>query len=260
MSRRPSGSKPVVCLLGESTLVGEYAASCAAGGYAVQQTLLHDAGRSVGKRFGLPRGIRIVARPSRTVDLALELTNTSREAKRKNLLLLGKTLRHETPIISSSVTVTLAEQSRWVRNPERLVGIAALPTLLGGNLMEFATTSRTNEESRLSARRFAESLSKGHAFVQDSAGMVLPRIICCLANEAYFALAEGVASPTDIDNAMRLGTNYPAGPLEWAQKIGLRQVLAVMQSMQEFFGEDRYRPAPALRIAAEAEAAGNADA
>ena len=58
---------------------------------------------------------------------------------------------------------------------------------------------------------------------------------------------EGVATASDIDKAMKLGTNYPYGPLEWADIIGLDTVLGVMSGLFEEWGEDRYRPSPLLR-------------
>jgi 3-hydroxybutyryl-CoA dehydrogenase len=77
--------------------------------------------------------------------------------------------------------------------------------------------------------------------------LVRARIVCCLINEAVTALMEGVASAADIDLAMKLGTNYPHGPLEWADQIGLDTVLGVMQGLFDEWGEDRYRPSPLLR-------------
>lgn len=68
-----------------------------------------------------------------------------------------------------------------------------------------------------------------------------------IVNEAAFALAEGVASAADIDTALRLGANYPRGPLALADEIGLDLLLAVMEGLQRESGEDRYRPAPLLR-------------
>jgi 3-hydroxybutyryl-CoA dehydrogenase len=67
-----------------------------------------------------------------------------------------------------------------------------------------------------------------------------------LINEAAFALGEGVASAQDVDTAMKLGTNYPHGPLEWADQIGLDIVFAALQDIRDALGEERYRPAPLL--------------
>lgn len=73
------------------------------------------------------------------------------------------------------------------------------------------------------------------------------RTIACLINEAASAVMEGVATPADIDQAMKLGTNYPHGPLAWADLIGLDTVLGVLTGLFNEFGEDRYRPCPLLR-------------
>ena len=78
-------------------------------------------------------------------------------------------------------------------------------------------------------------------------GFVLARIVGQIINEAAFALGEGVASAADMDTAMRLGTNYPLGPCAWGNKLGLDLVLEVLEHLQGFYGEERYRPAPLLR-------------
>jgi 3-hydroxybutyryl-CoA dehydrogenase len=75
---------------------------------------------------------------------------------------------------------------------------------------------------------------------------VFARVLAMIVNEASFALGEGVASVRDIDIAMRLGTNYPKGPLRWADEIGLDIVSSVLNSLRESLGEERYRPSPLL--------------
>ena len=77
--------------------------------------------------------------------------------------------------------------------------------------------------------------------------MVMPRILCSLVNEAFFAVMEGVASANDVDTAMKLGTNYPHGPVEWGNTIGLRNVVAILDALAADTGENRYRVAPLLR-------------
>ena len=77
--------------------------------------------------------------------------------------------------------------------------------------------------------------------------MVLPRILCQLINESVFALQDDIATPRDIDTAMKLGANYPKGPLEWAELIGVRQVFAVLSAIQQDLNEDRYRVSPLLK-------------
>jgi 3-hydroxybutyryl-CoA dehydrogenase len=228
--------------------VEEYASLCLNKGFEVSVRFNAEDGKETPVKP--PRGARKVTRPVKSVDLALELTNLHAGAKQKNLLELDQALAPRTPIISSSVTLTVCEQAALVRHPERLVGIGALPSLLEGALLELAASPLTSEAALKAADQFAKDLGKEQAHVQDCVGLVLPRILCSLANEAYFALTENVALQADIDTAMKLGTNYPFGPVEWAERIGVRQVHAVMAALHRTLGDDRYRAAPLLQRAA----------
>lgn len=216
-----------ICILGDSPLVEEYAALCSEKKFDVQSV-------SVGNL---------------SVDVVVELTNFSVETKKSNLILLETITPPATPIFSSSVTITIAEQVTWMKHPERLIGIGAFPTLLQGSVMEFVAGNFTDSSTRSSAKFFAIALGKEAIFVRDSVGLVMPRILSMLVNEACFAMAEGVAAGTDIDTAMKLGTNYPHGPVEWGERTGAKHILAVMESLHKQDGE-RYRPAPLLQKAA----------
>ncbi|HAI82103.1 MAG TPA: hypothetical protein DCL43_00415 [Chitinophagaceae bacterium] len=78
----------------------------------------------------------------------------------------------------------------------------------------------------------------------DIVGLISARSIAMIINEAYFALAENVATKADIDIAMQLGTNYPFGPFDWSEKIGLQQIHQLLLALAAT--DDRYAPAPAL--------------
>jgi 3-hydroxybutyryl-CoA dehydrogenase len=86
--------------------------------------------------------------------------------------------------------------------------------------------------------------------VDDSPALVVMRTVAQLAAGAVAAADAGVASPADIDTAMRLGTNYPAGPLEWADRIGMATVVTTLANLAAAYGEDRYRVPRAMRRAA----------
>lgn len=88
--------------------------------------------------------------------------------------------------------------------------------------------------------------------VADTPGLVLMRIVAMLANESADAVNQGVCSAAGADTAMRLGTNYPRGPFAWADAIGVRGVVAVLENLSAHYGEDRYRVSPWLRMRAEA--------
>ncbi len=238
-------AKQKVLILGESPLVEEYASLCHNKGFAVSVRLNPEFAS-----VKLPRGLATAAKPARTTHLALELTNINLGTKRINLAQLDRHLAPGTPILSSSVTASVAEQASWISRPQRLIGIGALPSLLQNDLVEFAESFATAKPARDAAERFSTALGKKSAFVADSVGLVLPRILSMLANEACFAMAEHVATGSDIDTAMKLGTNYPLGPVEWAEKIGARHIFAVVSALHRCFNEDRYRPSPLLGLAA----------
>ena len=83
--------------------------------------------------------------------------------------------------------------------------------------------------------------------VDDRVGLVTPRVICMIINEAYYTLEEGTASRTDIDLAMKLGTNYPLGPFEWSQKIGIKHVYELLEAVYKDTGDERYKICPLLK-------------
>jgi 3-hydroxybutyryl-CoA dehydrogenase len=83
--------------------------------------------------------------------------------------------------------------------------------------------------------------------IDDAPGLVVTRTVAMLVNGAVDALHKRVASAVDIDTAMQLGTNYPLGPLAWGQRWGAATVLAVLDALHVWYGEDRYRPSARLR-------------
>jgi 3-hydroxybutyryl-CoA dehydrogenase len=95
--------------------------------------------------------------------------------------------------------------------------------------------------------RFFLTIGKEIEIVQDRVGMVLPRILCQVINEAAFAITEDIASPDNIDKALVLGMHFPLGPIKWAEQIGLDQVYAVLSALHTDLQEERYRIAPILK-------------
>ena len=238
-------SRQILYVVGDSALVEEFGEVCHAKGFGVLYRINSENHQ---KRF--PAYFKKRSTPPRNVTLVVELTNSDTDLKKKNLHLIEKSIPRTTSILSSSVTVTAAEQSAWLKHPERLVGISAFPTLLSQKLIEMAPTIHTRSETIKQAGDFFFKLGKEVTVVQDRVGMVMPRILCMLINEAAFAVMENIASPQDIDTAMKLGTNYSFGPIEWADKIGVKNICAVIEALQRDLREERYRTAPLLRMMA----------
>src|SRR3990172_8928291 len=177
-----------------------------------------------------------------TAEAAIECHNESKAAKRQLVQMLGGARA----IYVSALACSATEAASWAAHPERVVGWGARPRVGGSQVVEVAAALQTAPDALAQARAFWAGLNLQTALVADGPGLVRARIVCALVNEAASALMEGVASPADIDTAMKLGTNYPRGPLEWGDLIGLDLVLGVMRGLQEEFGEDRYRPCPLL--------------
>jgi 3-hydroxybutyryl-CoA dehydrogenase len=133
------------------------------------------------------------------------------------------------------------------------VGFHALPPLEGGSLVELTRSATTTSVAAERAEAFFAGLGRHVAWVEDAPGLVLGRIVCQLVNEACFAVTEGVGTPADIDDGMKLGLNYPRGPFGWLEAIGPTHVLAVLDALRIELGEERYRAAPMLRRMAIAE-------
>jgi 3-hydroxybutyryl-CoA dehydrogenase len=113
--------------------------------------------------------------------------------------------------------------------------------------IEFAPSPTMSEDARLHAEQFLQSIGLQPVKIDDIIGFVAPRIVAMLANEAAFAVMERVSSAREVDDAMRLGTNYPKGPLEWADEIGLDVVVALLDSLFAEYHQERYRACRLLR-------------
>lgn len=181
------------------------------------------------------------------VEIAIEVHNESAAAKQELLLVLSDHLPPDALILTSALATSATQAASWVARPERVVGFGFVPPIAGGGLVEVAAALQTSEAALSQAELFWRGLGQEPIFVADGPGLVRARVVCCLINEAAGLLLEGVATATDIDRAMRLGTNYPYGPLAWGDLMGLDAVLGVMTGLFNEWGDDRYRPSPMLR-------------
>lgn len=162
-------------------------------------------------------------------------------------LLVGRNLREEALVLVEASSLSTTASAAAIARPERVVGYGGIPSVLERQLLEVAPGLRTSQDAWQRAARFIQSLGCDVEVIHDGPGLVAPRIIACLANEAAFALQEGIADARGIDTCMRLGVGYPNGPLEWADAIGPDMILRILEGLHQQTGEDRYRPCPLLR-------------
>jgi 3-hydroxybutyryl-CoA dehydrogenase len=182
-----------------------------------------------------------------TTTLVVDTFTGHEDEKKAILEALDSALPESAVIVTSCLRAATSHLSSWTKTPSRIVGFATFYPLKERKVIELAGGLRTAESSVNSAEEFFKLLGKQTVRVKDAAGLTFPRILSLIINEAARALEEGIAQRDEIDTAMRLGVNYPQGPLRWADEIGLDEVLAVLEGLQQETGDDRYRPAPLLR-------------
>jgi 3-hydroxybutyryl-CoA dehydrogenase len=149
------------------------------------------------------------------------------------------------PIIISAVKTTLQREINRAGNVEcALLGMNCMPTFINRPVLECTVADRYDKDTW---NNLGELLNKKISIVDDRVGMVTPRIVCMIINEAFFTLQEGTATINDIDLGMKLGVNYPYGPFEWAEKIGYNEVYEVLQAVYDDMCDDRYKIAGLLK-------------
>jgi len=127
-------------------------------------------------------------------------------------------------VIINSVEEMLAEtHTSFVR-------INGWPTFLKSELIE---ASCTDCSSREKAEEVFSLFNKKLEWLPDEVGFITPRVISMIINEAFIALKEGVSTKEEIDTAMKLGTNYPYGPFEWAEIIGMHRIDSLLERLQK---------------------------
>ena len=223
--------KQSVCLLGDEQLVKEFASEFEKAGIAAVELKNLSSLKAFAKKS----------------TIAFELSLAGSEQKVKNLQALDALLPAGIPIVTNAITATVLSQSQSVQHKERLAGIAAFPTLTENMLAEIAPSLYTSQEIADTVVKFFSESKKECSIVEDSIGMVMPRILCQSINEALFTVQNDVANPKDVDSAMKLAANYPYGPIEWGERIGFKNVVAVLDALYQNHGEERYRVAPLLR-------------
>jgi 3-hydroxybutyryl-CoA dehydrogenase len=228
-----------VVIAGESPFVEEVGRLCTAAGHDTVLYLIEDFLSAV--QGGVMMGTAV------DVDIAIELHNESIDTKQELLLSLSNAIPRDALLLTSALPVSTTQAAAWVDNPGRVVGFGLLPPIEPNGLVELAAALQTQDDAMNRAHAFWQGLGYEGLEVADGPGLVRARVVCCLINEAACALMEGVASAADIDQAMKLGANYPYGPLEWADRMGLDTVLGVMTGLFQEWGDDRYRPCPLLR-------------
>jgi 3-hydroxybutyryl-CoA dehydrogenase len=124
-----------------------------------------------------------------------------------------------------------------MRHPERLVGYGTLGSLASQQAVEIVDSEAVSDDALETGQELFAAIGKGVVLVEQSPALYLGRTVGSIVNEAMIAVAEDVASTDDIDTAMRLGANYPVGPIAWGREIGGARITRILKRLAQAEGE-----------------------
>ncbi len=181
------------------------------------------------------------------VDFVIEAVIENEDAKIGLLQKLDKICPPETIFASNTSSISITRMGAKTSRADRVIGMHFMNPVPAMKLVEIIRGLATSEATYQQTRALAEQLGKTTMTAQDFPGFIVNRVLLPMINEAIYTMYEGVGGVTDIDTAMKLGTNQPMGPLELADLIGLDTCLAIMEVMHRVLGDDKYRPCPLLK-------------
>ncbi len=180
-------------------------------------------------------------------DLVIEAATENLELKLRILRQLDGLLPVETLIASNTSSISITQLAAVTSRAERFIGMHFFNPVPLMALVEIIRGLQTSDATHDAVRELALQLGKTPVSVRNAPGFVVNRILVPMINEAFFVLAEGVASAADIDAGMKLGCNHPIGPLALADMIGLDTCLAIMNVYFDEFKDSKYRASPLLK-------------
>ncbi|TSE26704.1 3-hydroxybutyryl-CoA dehydrogenase [Tepidimonas sediminis] len=180
-------------------------------------------------------------------QLVIEAATENLELKLKILRQLDGLLAPEAIVATNTSSISITQLAAVTGRADRFIGMHFFNPVPMMALVEIIRGLQTSDATHDAVRDLALKLGKTPITVKNSPGFVVNRILVPMINEAFFVLAEGLASPEDIDAGMKLGCNHPIGPLALADMIGLDVCLAVMNVYFAEFNDSKYRPCPLLK-------------
>ena len=206
-------------------------------------------------RFKPEERDRVIARIETTTnledlacaDFVIEAVVENEDAKIGLFQKLDQLCPPEVIFASNTSSISITRMGARTRRADRVIGMHFMNPVPAMRLVEIIRGLATSDETYQATRALAERVGKTTMTAQDFPGFIVNRVLLPMINEAIYTLYEGVGGVTDIDTAMKLGTNQPMGPLELADLIGLDTCLAIMEVMHRVLGDDKYRPCPLLK-------------
>lgn len=178
-------------------------------------------------------------------DLFIDAFSGDSSTKRKVIEKAEGAVSAKTLLASNPIFQSLTQLASFSKRPDKVIGLV-FPFLPGkDNFAEMVIGHETSGETLQSLKTFLEKIGIQTIQSKDSAGFVLNRVLASMINEAAYVFMYRLANLEGIDQMMKLGANWPLGPFEFADEIGLDQVLNILRALEKELGP-KYRPCPLL--------------
>ncbi|MCO5113936.1 MAG: 3-hydroxybutyryl-CoA dehydrogenase [Bdellovibrionaceae bacterium] len=179
-------------------------------------------------------------------DLVIEAATENLDLKLKIFKQLDEAVKPEALLCSNTSSISITKIAGATSRPSQVVGMHFMNPVPLMALVEGIRGLQTSDSTFATVKEFAGFLDKVFIEGRDMPGFIVNRILMPMINEACYALYENIADVEGIDQAMKLGTNQPMGPLTLADFIGLDTCLAIMEVLHQGLGDTKYRPCPLL--------------
>ena len=179
-------------------------------------------------------------------DLVIEAATEREDVKHAIFAELLPALGDQTILTSNTSSISITRLASRTDRPERFMGFHFMNPVPVMQLVELIRGIATDDATYTACHDVVERLGKTAATAEDFPAFIVNRILMPMINEAVYTLYEGVGNVKSIDEAMKLGTNHPMGPLELADFIGLDTCLAIMNVLHDGLADTKYRPCPLL--------------
>ncbi len=183
----------------------------------------------------------------KNADVIIEAATENVELKLNIFKSLDQIAKPQALLVSNTSSISITKIASVTKRPMQVAGMHFMNPVPLMKLVEGIRGLQTSDACFATIKALAEKMDKTFVeSVKDMPGFIVNRILMPMINEAVYTLHEGIASVESIDQAMKLGTNQPMGPLTLADFIGLDTCLAIMNVLHEGLGDSKYRPCPLL--------------